>query len=538
MRTHFVRFFVVLLIVSGLTSVSLAQGGRPTPIPDSDGDGINDASDACPFEYGLLSLNGCPDTDGDGVPNNADRCPREPGPSSNGGCPLPASAPSSGGNQPSEPTAPAEAGTEPSPSTSDPSAPAFRLPPPPERGCVITPATNTAVNLRRAPNGTVADQLPVGAQYPTHFKTFDRSGVIWYAVMGGDGLLFASSRAVAAQGPDCPTLPELQLDGIPDPLAGQGLRLTGFDGYQRVSTIDQDGHDCLLLIPTMVQLPLFHLCVDNEAGFDFDLLPNTDFSFSEEEAEADDKQLIKYEIKPVGGQMGDGSVMPNPSDLTPDDLLSEVELILGVLSEGGATVPLGGLVLETQSTKKSCFPGDKTCQDKPETLKVTPFLMYLFVLPKGLKFGASLPPPPAPQLPATPTATPQLIDNPNVCLVSAQNGSGQVLAQPFQQVSFPLFYSDSVYSATVVFIVGDLFALAPLRLSAEVPNASVNYLRLAVLPGPEIEVSEAQSTSLDLSKGYYFFVVVNVALDNIANQLGHDTTPENTLIVRCQQIVQ
>lgn len=37
---------------------------------DSDGDGINDAYDHCPFEKGLIALGGCPDKDGDGIADN------------------------------------------------------------------------------------------------------------------------------------------------------------------------------------------------------------------------------------------------------------------------------------------------------------------------------------------------------------------------------------------------------------------------------------------------------------------------------------
>lgn len=53
MRLSLTRLLFVVLAVCALTSVSLAQRSRPTPIPDTDGDGINDAADACPLEYGL-----------------------------------------------------------------------------------------------------------------------------------------------------------------------------------------------------------------------------------------------------------------------------------------------------------------------------------------------------------------------------------------------------------------------------------------------------------------------------------------------------
>jgi OmpA-OmpF porin, OOP family len=61
---------------------------RGCPIVDSDGDGIPDDQDACPFEFGEKRYAGCPDTDGDGIIDKYDKCPTVPGPASNDGCPL------------------------------------------------------------------------------------------------------------------------------------------------------------------------------------------------------------------------------------------------------------------------------------------------------------------------------------------------------------------------------------------------------------------------------------------------------------------
>lgn len=55
--------------------------------PDNDGDGIADPDDSCPTQAGLASLNGCPDADGDGITDNDDECPNEAGPLANNGCP-------------------------------------------------------------------------------------------------------------------------------------------------------------------------------------------------------------------------------------------------------------------------------------------------------------------------------------------------------------------------------------------------------------------------------------------------------------------
>ena len=59
------------------------------PEPDTDGDGIPDATDRCPEEAGPEALRGCPDRDGDGIPDIDDRCPEEAGVEAEQGCPLP-----------------------------------------------------------------------------------------------------------------------------------------------------------------------------------------------------------------------------------------------------------------------------------------------------------------------------------------------------------------------------------------------------------------------------------------------------------------
>ncbi len=63
-------------------------------LPDSDGDGISDASDACPDTGGVANNQGCPapnrpgdDLDLDGVADVKDLCPNVPGRADNSGCP-------------------------------------------------------------------------------------------------------------------------------------------------------------------------------------------------------------------------------------------------------------------------------------------------------------------------------------------------------------------------------------------------------------------------------------------------------------------
>lgn len=72
----------------GVPGLAKYQG---CPIPDTDGDGINDEEDACPNQPGLARYKGCPvpDSDGDGVNDEEDACPAIPGPIANKGCPWP-----------------------------------------------------------------------------------------------------------------------------------------------------------------------------------------------------------------------------------------------------------------------------------------------------------------------------------------------------------------------------------------------------------------------------------------------------------------
>jgi Putative MetA-pathway of phenol degradation/Thrombospondin type 3 repeat len=100
-----------------------AHGPAPDRGRDSDGDGVPDETDGCPYEAGIAALEGCPDgdddqdgipygidqcpgapedvdgcedsdgcpdpdNDNDGVLDEADKCPLEAGPASNGGCPV------------------------------------------------------------------------------------------------------------------------------------------------------------------------------------------------------------------------------------------------------------------------------------------------------------------------------------------------------------------------------------------------------------------------------------------------------------------
>jgi OmpA-OmpF porin, OOP family len=70
--------------------------GCPDELPDRDKDGIGDADDKCPDDFGKMRVKefyGCPDKDQDGVADKADGCPDQPedtdGFSDTDGCPDP-----------------------------------------------------------------------------------------------------------------------------------------------------------------------------------------------------------------------------------------------------------------------------------------------------------------------------------------------------------------------------------------------------------------------------------------------------------------
>ena len=68
--------------------VTFGLGNRkdvPKELPDTDGDGVDDANDLCPDVAGKVEFAGCPDTDEDGVPDSLDACPNEKG--TDNGCP-------------------------------------------------------------------------------------------------------------------------------------------------------------------------------------------------------------------------------------------------------------------------------------------------------------------------------------------------------------------------------------------------------------------------------------------------------------------
>ncbi|MCC7503711.1 MAG: SUMF1/EgtB/PvdO family nonheme iron enzyme [Saprospiraceae bacterium] len=60
----------------------------PTSAADLDGDGIPNATDACPDQFGTAKARGCPDADDDGVPDQSDKCRYLAGETRWEGCPA------------------------------------------------------------------------------------------------------------------------------------------------------------------------------------------------------------------------------------------------------------------------------------------------------------------------------------------------------------------------------------------------------------------------------------------------------------------
>lgn len=82
---------ILLLLLMGISHVYAAQEGSEAvavaQVADSDGDGLTDDVDYCPFVYAPGTAYGCPDSDGDGFDDYFDECPFEYAPGTQYGCP-------------------------------------------------------------------------------------------------------------------------------------------------------------------------------------------------------------------------------------------------------------------------------------------------------------------------------------------------------------------------------------------------------------------------------------------------------------------
>jgi outer membrane protein OmpA-like peptidoglycan-associated protein len=74
-------------------SASASSAVASTKVADSDGDGVADNVDECPYVAGKPEFFGCPDSDGDGLGDSKDKCPFDKGSAANQGCPDAATTP-------------------------------------------------------------------------------------------------------------------------------------------------------------------------------------------------------------------------------------------------------------------------------------------------------------------------------------------------------------------------------------------------------------------------------------------------------------
>lgn len=81
------KAWIFLLAIGIIIIFAVFFHYEKTPINDRDKDGVQDSSDRCPDDSGLVSLKGCPDRDNDSIADIDDRCPDSSGLASLKGCP-------------------------------------------------------------------------------------------------------------------------------------------------------------------------------------------------------------------------------------------------------------------------------------------------------------------------------------------------------------------------------------------------------------------------------------------------------------------
>ncbi|MBK8020894.1 MAG: hypothetical protein IPK19_05560 [Chloroflexi bacterium] len=151
------------------------------------------------------------DSDGDGLPDTRDQCPTVAGPTANMGCPV-----QSPPNNPPVENPPGQPPVNEPPVESAPVTPEVVTPPPfvppalPTDGCYVTPAMNSRVNVRSAPdlNASIIGSLLPGVVYAAEGAVVAGSDV-WFRLSvyeGSSGAPGFSSRSVLVY-TNCPQVP-------------------------------------------------------------------------------------------------------------------------------------------------------------------------------------------------------------------------------------------------------------------------------------------------------------------------------------------
>ena len=326
-----------------------------------------------------------------------------------------------------------------------------------------------------------------------------------------------------------------------------GEKFFGFAGYSTEDGADDRGRPFKRLIPPTPDLPTLMVFELPTGGIELGLPPDSPFAFGRNTPA---KRGIVFETfmvfgdgRKVSTKNGNLPALPEAPDfgaLTPEQVVDALQIDMNVFDALGVPMPLGGVVLEVQSGKKSCFPGTGDCnKDKEPKGEVTPFLFMLEGNDTTFHLaGAAFLLPPATEPAPTPTATPTIISNETAfsgCIFAKNAGGGQAAgSQEFKNFSAPVFYSDHPTASEQIFLFANLFTITKVRLTVKVSDIQSAYLRLAAFAtidnSPENIGFGTNSLAIDLNIGHYFFMVASFKPQQFFNTL------QGTLTISCNQL--
>lgn len=199
-RAVILILFLFALLAWGSATLTVGQGviivlPTATPNHDSDGDGLPDTRDQCPTQAGPIDNNGCPQTFPQPNPNPSDN------------------------NPPVDPLPPASGGDNTQPSGESVNPPPFVPPALPTDRCVITPAVDNRINVRRSPSmdGEIIGRLLPGVVYDALGYVVS-NGEVWMQLTsyeGSDGTVGYAAKSVVLSSVFCP-----QIETTPGGAAG------------------------------------------------------------------------------------------------------------------------------------------------------------------------------------------------------------------------------------------------------------------------------------------------------------------------------